>query len=92
MSVTQKCSDCLYYVIKNGLCRRYPDYVRRGEYSWCGEFKADSTGNADDLRQLVSDVNDANLYGIAQLEERIDALESRIEVLERKLNHKGVEQ
>ena len=43
----------------------------------------------DELKQLVSDVNDANLYGISQLEERIDALERRIEVLERKLNHKG---
>lgn len=46
----------------------------------------------DELRQLVSDVNDANLYSVSQLEERIDALEHRIEVLERKLNHKGVEQ
>ena len=43
----------------------------------------------DELRRLISDVNDSNLYGIAQLEERIDALERRIEVLERKLNHKG---
>lgn len=60
----------------------------------------------DELRQLVSDVNDANLYSVSQLEERIDALERRIEQLEnhdlgtairvsnveRKLNHKGVEQ
>lgn len=46
----------------------------------------------DELKQLVSDVNDANLYGLSQLEERIDALERRIEVLERKLNRKGVEQ
>ena len=46
----------------------------------------------DELEQRISDVNDANLYGIAQLEERIDALERRIEKLERKLNHKGAEQ
>ncbi len=46
----------------------------------------------DELKQLVSDVNDANLYGLSQIEERIDALEHRIEVLERKLNHKGLEQ
>lgn len=59
----------------------------------------------DELRQLVSDVNDANLYGMSQLEERIDALERRIEQLEnhdlgtairvsnveRKLNHKSIE-
>ena len=74
-----------------------------------------------ELRDLISDVNDANLYGLSQLEERIDALEQRIEALEkrcgkiaafsygdndsrikdherrierieRKLNHKGVEQ
>lgn len=78
-------------------------------------------GKVDALEQRISDVNDANLYGIAQLEERIDELEQRvdgnaeqirkdwnaefkhygyleerltkveerIEVLERKLNHKG---
>lgn len=46
----------------------------------------------DELRDLISDVNDAALYDYAMLEERIDALERRIEVLERKLNHKGVEQ
>ena len=46
-------------------------------------------GCNDELRDLISDVNDANLYGLSQLEERIDALERRIEVLERKLNHKG---
>ena len=43
----------------------------------------------DELKQLISDVNDAALYDRAQLDERIDALERRIEVLERKLNHKG---
>lgn len=43
----------------------------------------------DELRDLISDVNDAALYDFAMLEERIDALERRIEVLERKLNHKG---
>ena len=45
----------------------------------------------DELRDLISDVNDANLYGLSQLEERIEVLERRIEVLERKLNHKGAE-
>lgn len=45
----------------------------------------------DELRDLVSDVNDANLYGLSQLEERIDALERRTEVMERKLNHKSIE-
>lgn len=43
----------------------------------------------DELEQRISDVNDAALYDRSQLEECIDALESRIEVLERKLNHKG---
>lgn len=45
----------------------------------------------DELRQLVSDVNDANLYSVSQLEERIDSLEERIEKMERKLNHKSIE-
>ena len=58
----------------------------------------------DELEQRISDVNDANLYSVSQLEERIDALERRIKQLEdhdldtairvsnmeRKLNHKGV--
>lgn len=51
-------------------------------------FKLDKE-KIDELRQLVSDVNDANLYGLSQLEERLDALEERIEKMERKLNHKG---
>ena len=36
----------------------------------------------DKLRQLISDVNDAALYDRSQLEERIDALEQRIEAVE----------
>ena len=36
----------------------------------------------DELEQRISDVNDANLYGIAQLEERIDALEQRIKKID----------
>ena len=51
-------------------------------------FKLDKE-QIDELRQLVSDVNDANLYGLSKLEERIDALERRIEAMERKLNHAG---
>ena len=39
-------------------------------------------GNTDDLRQLISDVNDAALYDRSQLEERIEALEQRIAKLE----------
>ena len=44
-----------------------------------------------ELRQLISDVNDAALYGFAQLEERIGALEQRIEKLERKLSRKSID-
>ena len=73
--------------------------LRRSLAEQCGEreeavnvatmtFKLDKE-QIDKLRQLVSDVNDANLYGLSQLEERIDALERRIEKFERKLNHKG---
>lgn len=42
----------------------------------------------DELKQLISDVNDAALYDRAQLDERIDALERRIERIEKLLSHK----
>ena len=47
-------------------------------------------GNTDELRQLISDVNDAALYDFAMLEKRIDALEQRIERMERRLNRKSL--
>lgn len=43
----------------------------------------------DAMRQRISDVNDAALYDRLQLEERIDALEERVNWIEKKLNHKG---
>ncbi len=42
----------------------------------------------DELRQLISDVNDAALYDFAMLEKRIDALERRIEKLEKRMDDK----
>lgn len=51
-----------------------------------------------DIKPRLTDetVRDANLRGYTDFEcgllrDRIDALERRIEVLERKLNHKGAE-
>ena len=43
----------------------------------------------DELRRLISDVNDANLYGLSQLEERIDALERRIDRIDGMLDGMG---
>jgi hypothetical protein len=33
------CFHCTYYNHGGAQCRRFPEYVRRAEGDWCGEFK-----------------------------------------------------
>ncbi len=49
----------------------------------------DLIGRVDALEQRISDVNEAALYDFKHAERYANALEQRIEGLERKLNHKG---
>lgn len=38
-----RCRDCLYYYDDGGrnmLCRRFPAWVQRNPFDWCGEFNA----------------------------------------------------
>ena len=49
----------------------------------------DLIGRVDALEQRISDVNEAALYDFKHAEHCVDALERRIEKIERKLHHKG---
>ena len=55
----------------------------RARYSVTVPIEVDPVhARIDELEQRISDVNDAALYDHSQLEERIDALERRIEAVE----------